>query len=66
MKSKVLETKYVMSEILDYTDARVRTKYGDVWIRVGGRKTEDEDATLLIEEAEKQGAAANLNGARVV
>lgn len=65
-KSKVIQTKYVMSEILDYTDARVRTQKGDIWVRLGGKKTEEEHEALIIEEAEKQMAAQNLNGAAVI
>jgi hypothetical protein len=52
--SKVIETKYVMTPGLDFTDARVRVDGNDVWIRVGGLKSEENDHAFLIEEAELQ------------
>lgn len=64
--SKVIETKYVMTEGMDFTDARVRVEGVDVWIRVGGKKTTEDTFPFLISEAETQyRAAKGINGATV-
>jgi hypothetical protein len=65
--SQVIETKYVMTEGIDFTDARVRVSGQDVWIRVGGLKDKERDAAFLIAEAELQSARnKGLNGGAVL
>ncbi len=62
----VVETKYTMTEGMDFTDARVRVDGKDIWIRVGGLKEMGRDDEFLIQEAELQAEAAKgVNGSRV-
>lgn len=63
MQNKVIETKYVMTDGIDFTEARVRVSGKDIWIRVGGLKEIGRDDDFLIEEAEMQAQAAKgVNG----
>lgn len=61
-RSKVLETKYTMTDGIDFTEARVRVSGKDVWIRVGGLKTAEKDSAFLISEAEQQAGVNNAAG----
>lgn len=61
--SSVLETKYVVMSGMDFTEARVRVAGKDIWIRVGGLKTAENDSAFLIQEAEQQaGVSGRVNG----
>ena len=60
--SKVIETKYVMREGIDYTDARVRVRGKDIWIRMGGFKASKDAYPDLIAEAELQAGVNRVNG----
>ena len=62
-RSQVIETKYVMTTGMDYTEARVRVNGEDLWIRVGGFKASPDAYPFLIQEAELQAKAAlKVNG----
>lgn len=62
----VIETKYTMTDGMDFTDARVRVDGKDIWIRVGGLKEKGRDDQFLIQEAELQAEATKgVNGSRV-
>lgn len=44
----------MVREGIDYTEARVRVRGEDVWIRVGGFKASPDGHEFLISEAEQQ------------